>query len=187
MEIIFWKVVGDLLDKSAWATMLTDSGVATAGRTDSCIHSGHLKCTEAYEQLKKEDEYRSTWKIRMVERSSTFSFWQLMQYVQRLREMVRWCFALDHPNYSRWLAVHIRDMESLPKNLKEELKQGWTFMNTSRQFSIMLLDQAHEQHNAIVKGSGGAVGLTANSILIRIFLLTEGVLIQNVRKGSGGR
>ncbi len=31
MEIIFWKVVGDLLDKSGWATMLTDSGVATAG------------------------------------------------------------------------------------------------------------------------------------------------------------
>ncbi len=28
----------------------------------------------------------------------------------------------------------------------------------------MLLDQAHEQHNAVVKGSGGAVGLTENSV-----------------------
>ncbi len=55
-------------------------------------------------------------------------------------------------------------MKSLPKNLKEELKQGWTFTNTSRQFSAMLLDQAHEQHNAIVKGNGGTVGLNENSV-----------------------
>ncbi len=29
-------------------------------------------------------------------------------------------------------------------------------------FSSMAIDQAHEQHNAIVKGDGGAVGLTQN-------------------------
>ncbi len=28
----------------------------------------------------------------------------------------------------------------------------------------MLLDQAHEQHNVIVKGNGGTVGLTENSV-----------------------
>jgi hypothetical protein len=77
--------------------------------------------------------------------------------------MVIWWFALDHPNYSRWLAVHIRDMESLPNHLKEELKRGWTFTKTSRQFSARPLDEAHEQHHAIVKGSGGAVGSTENT------------------------
>ncbi len=96
------------------------------------LHSDHLKCTEAYEQLKKDDEYCSTWKIRMVERSSTFSFWQLMQYVQCLREMGRWCFALDHPNYSRWLAVHIRDSQ---RTLRKSWSKGglsWIHQNSSQ-------------------------------------------------------
>lgn len=100
MEMNFWKVVGDLLDESGWTTLLTDSGVATAGRADSYIHASHLKRTrhahqvttkalaqlenEAYEQLKKEDENSSTWKIRMDERSPTFRFWQLIQELELL-------------------------------------------------------------------------------------------------------
>ena len=199
-EINFWKLVGNLLDESGWTTMLNDSGVATSGRADSYIHASHLKRTrhshqvtalalaqlelEAFEQLRKDGEDRSSWKIKMEKKSPTFHFWQLIlelellglafvrshrernfeEYVKCLREMVPWWFALDHPNYSRWVAVHICDMESLPYDLREELKQGWTFSKTSRQFSSMPLDQAHEQHNAIVKGSGGAVGLTENPI-----------------------
>ena len=139
---------------------------------------------EAFEQLKKDGEDISAWELNMKKKSPTFHFWQLIQelellglafvrshrernfeeYVECLREMVPWWFALEHPNYSRWVAVHISDMESLPHDLREELKQGWTFAKTSRQFSSMPLDQAHEQHNAIVKGSGGAVGLTENPI-----------------------
>ena len=35
----------------------------------------------------------------------------------------------------------------------------------------MPIDQAHEQHNAVVKGSGGAVGLTQNPSAFRKCLL----------------
>ena len=44
-----------------------------------------------------------------------------------------------------------------------EFKSG-TFVvhQTSNRFSAMSIDQCHEQNNAVVKGSGGAVGLTGN-------------------------
>ena len=38
----------------------------------------------------------------------------------------------------------------------------WVVQKTHNHFSAMPIDQAHEQNNAIVKGSGGAVGLTEN-------------------------
>lgn len=111
--------------------------------------------SEAYDQLKEDGKDMGTWKTRMEKSSPTFHFWQMIQelkllglafvrshrernnehYVQCLQEMAPWWFALDHPNHSRWVAVHIRDMESLSNNLKEGLQQGWTFSKTSRQFS----------------------------------------------------
>ena len=42
---------------------------------------------------------------------------------------------------------------------------------TKNRFSAMPIDQAHEQNNAIVKGSGGAVGLTQNPSAFRKWLL----------------
>ena len=132
--------------------------------------------------MKKDGEDTETWKGRMMTQSPTFHYWQMILelellgmafvraqrednlelYVQCQRDMAPWFFALDHQNYSRWLAVHISNLENLPENLIDEWKQGWTFTKTSRPFSSMPLDQVHEQHNAIVKGSGGAVGLTKN-------------------------
>ncbi len=38
-------------------------------------------------------------------------------YVESLKALVPWFFALDHQNYSRWISVHIRDMESLPASI----------------------------------------------------------------------
>ena len=63
-------------------------------------------------------------------------------------------------NYSRWLPVFINDMKSLPEDVKEELPKNWVVQKTEKKFSAMPIDQAHEQNNAIVKGTGGAVGLT---------------------------
>ena len=39
---------------------------------------------------------------------------------------------------------------------------GFTINKTGNPFSEMAIDQAHEQNNAMVKGDGGAVGLTEN-------------------------
>jgi len=79
---------------------------------------------------------------------------------------VTWFFALYHSNYAAWLLVHVQDMSSLqercPYVFCEFKCQAFTAKKTVQPFSAILLDQAHEQINALVKGEGGAVGLTEN-------------------------
>ncbi|KAK0062566.1 hypothetical protein Bpfe_008237 [Biomphalaria pfeifferi] len=54
----------------------------------------------------------------------------------------------------------------------EDLMQGrFVLQMTSRPFSKMALDQAHEQNNAIIKGEGGAVGLTENPSALRRWMI----------------
>ena len=76
-------------------------------------------------------------------------------------------FALDRTHYARWLPVHIRDMECLETEIPAvaaEFKKGNFVVNkTNRTFSSLPIDQAHEQNNKIVKGDGGAIGLTVSS------------------------
>ena len=94
-------------------------------------------------------------------------------YVESLRSLVPWFFALDHHHYARWVPVHIRDMESLPPSILEEFQAHghWVVQKTHSRFSAMPIDQAHEQNNALVKGSGGAVGLTENPLSFRKWML----------------
>lgn len=70
--------------------------------------------------------------------------------VESLKALVPWFFALDHQNYARWIPVHIRDMESLPTSIHKEFEEHGHWVTP--------IDQAHEQNNDLVKGSGGAVG-----------------------------
>ncbi len=128
------------------------------------------------------DEAKEAWKLEMTQKSPTFQYWdtvlnmELMGlmfirshregnfslYVECLKAIVPWFFALDHHNYARWIPIHIRDMESLPASILIEFEENgcWIIQKTSNRFSSIAIDQAHEQNNAIVKGSGGAVGLT---------------------------
>ena len=57
-------------------------------------------------------------------------------------------------------------MSSLQERCQDvfrEFKRGaFTANKTGHTFSAISLDQAHEQINALVKGNGGAVGLTEN-------------------------
>ena len=87
-------------------------------------------------------------------------------YIQVLGKLVPWAFALNHHNYAIWLPVHIRDMISLkekhPTVLQQFLKGHFVVQKSNRRFSMMALDQNHEQQNQIIKAEGGAVGLTEN-------------------------
>ena len=53
-------------------------------------------------------------------------------------------------------------MEHLPSSVYEQFEEcgQWVIRKTTNHFSAMPIDQCHEQNNKIVKGSGGAVGLT---------------------------
>ncbi len=52
---------------------------------------------------------------------------------------------------------------------KEQFEQQchWVISKTNRRFSTISIDQAHEQENAHVKGTGGCIGLTKNPVTFR--------------------
>jgi len=62
-------------------------------------------------------------------------------------------------------------MKSLPEATKDELSKYWVFCKSKKPYSHMPLDQAHEQNNDLVKGSGGAVGLTENPVAFRRWMV----------------
>ena len=73
------------------------------------------------------------------------------------------------------LPVHVRDMvmlqEKCPDVYREFQRGAFTSKKTKRPFSAISLDQAHEQVNALVKGDGGAVGLTENPAALRRWMI----------------
>ena len=130
----------------------------------------------------------------MIDKSPTFMFWDLILrcqtfihifirahrqknfpfYMNVLEELTPLFFALDHVNYARWVSVHIRDMKSLPQPIKEEFESrgNWVVSKASNAFSAIPFDQAHEQENCNVKGSGGCIGLTENPVAFRRWILS---------------
>ena len=148
-----------------------------------------LSCTDGPHNA----ETKEAWIRNMVERSPTFQYWNTVLhfellglifvrahrecnfslYVESLKALAPWFFALDHHNYARWLPVHIRDMENLPLSIHREFKElgHWVISKTQNRFSAMPVDQAHEQNNALVKGSGGAIGLTENPSAFRKWVI----------------
>ncbi|EDO29289.1 predicted protein [Nematostella vectensis] len=97
-------------------------------------------------------------------------------YRDALYKMLPWFFALNHTHYSRWLRVHVKDMLELDMkapDVARAFREGlFAVTKTSRRFSAIAIDQAQEQNNALVKGDGGAVGLTENTNALRRWMLS---------------
>ena len=76
-----------------------------------------------------------------------------------------------HPLFPVVVCSCIRDMTSLSvnhPNVHAEFRVGkFVVRKTRNKFSAMAIDQCHEQNNGAVKGSRGAVGLTANPAALR--------------------
>ena len=89
-----------------------------------------------------------------------------MLCIQVLRKLVPWAFALNHHTYARLVPVHIRDIITLkekhPTMLQQFLKGHFVVQKSNRRFSMMALDQNHEQKNQSIKAEGGAVGVMEN-------------------------
>ena len=142
---------------------------------------GPVYAEESFEQWKTSSE-----------KSPTFHFWEMIRrlealilifigslregnfqlYVEALEALVPWFHSLDHTNYARWLSVHIRDMKSLPPAVRDDLQKCWVVAKTEKPFSCKPIDQAREQNNAIVKGSGGAVGLTESPTAFKRWMVS---------------
>ena len=135
------------------------------------------------------------WKVERSQANPQFHYWSItldfeldvLTFVQSLREgnfqlykdaltkIIPCFFALDHHHYSRWIPVHLRDMLSLGTkhpHLAEEFENGnFVVHKSSRAFSRIPIDQAHEQNNKCVKGDGGAIGLTENTSELRRWMV----------------
>ena len=78
--------------------------------------------------------------------------------------------------YARWLPVHLRDMaliETIHPMMALEFKKGhFAVHKTERMFSAIAIDQAHEQNNKVIKGDGGAVGLTEDASALRRWMVS---------------
>ncbi|KAE8746646.1 hypothetical protein FOCC_FOCC006630 [Frankliniella occidentalis] len=100
---------------------------------------------------------------------------QFIDYTAALKQMVVWFFALDRHNYARWISVHLKDLQELPRTAPDvffEFGRGnMFFAKTKRKMSRMGPDQVHEQNNAVIKGDGGAVGLTEDPDALRRWML----------------
>ena len=49
-------------------------------------------------------------------------------YLDSLKTIAPWFFALDHHHYARWVPVHIRDMEKLPTSVHNEFYENGHWM-----------------------------------------------------------
>lgn len=65
-------------------------------------------------------------------------------------------------------------LEQTSPDVATKFKDGgfFTIHKSSRHFSAIAIDQAHEQNNALVKGDGGAVGLTENPSALRRWMIS---------------
>lgn len=64
--------------------------------------------------------------------------------------------------------MHYRDLSiKHPAVYKQFIDGCFVVQKTNKLFSSIALDHAHEKVNAVVKGEGGAVGLTENPAALR--------------------
>ena len=167
--------------------------------TASSLYALLTKSYQCYKDgLEQEEPVASfsDWCLKKVATVPQFHFWYLtlqlelllLVFVRSLREanfelyldslskMVPWLFGLDHTHYARWLPIHLRDMyrlQDFAPDVALHFKQGKFVVNkTSKPFSSIPIDQAHEQNNALVKGEGGAVGLTENPSALRQWMVS---------------
>ena len=73
-----------------------------------------------------------------------------------------WVMAMDHVHYARNLPVHLRDMVTLEEKhpgIFAEFKAGrFVGQKSRRAFSMLPLDQMHEQLNDWLKNESGTIG-----------------------------
>ena len=98
---------------------------------------------KAWDDFQEKDTSLMTfaeWVEESSSKSATFFYWELVAdivkkvlmfvrahrqgnfflYMQTLKELVPYFFALDHPNYARWMSAHIHDIQSQSESVLQE-------------------------------------------------------------------
>ena len=107
-------------------------------------------------------------------------------YLQMLDQLALRMFALNHNHYARWLPVYIRDMHVLKDKhplIHREFQDGKFVVQKSKHvFSLIALDQNHEQENESVKGVRGAIGLTENPGALQRWMISGTEVSRTVKE-----
>ncbi len=161
LEMGMWNMLGDYLASSGWTTalcyeMITRSPTFQYWNTILSLEELVLVFVRAHHEKK-------------------FSL-----YVEALKSIVGYFFAFDHYNYARWVSVHISDMSSFSTSFRQEFQNNWVVSKMQHKFSSIPIDQAHEQHNAVVKGKGGIIGLTENPAALQRWLICGPELARSI-------
>ena len=183
--------VSDSLVSASHLTRTRRAHQVTAAALSVLKQKAYAKCVDSSQERPREFE---VWRKEM-QKNRQFLYWSRVQdleglslqfvrslregnfdmYVTTLVEIAPWMFALDHTNYSRWLPVHIRDICELsdkhPTVHEKFLSGSFVVHKTRRVFPAIALDQEHEQENALIKGDGGAIGLTDNAAALRRWMV----------------
>ena len=191
--------------KAAHVTRTRRAHQVTSNTLHILRQEGYTKYVNELEEGRNQISLEE-WCKRRGDASPQFKFWSIilqlelevliyvrsirdatfLLYVDSLTKIVPWFFALDHTNYARWIPIHLRDTVSLdikhPDVFAQFLAGNFAVKMTTRAFSAIAIDQAHEQNNATVKGDGGAVGLTENPAAMRRWMVSGPEMSRVIRE-----
>lgn len=180
----------DSFVKASHITKTRHAHQVTSASLYVLLQNAYVASTESAEPVPFEE-----WCVQRASHSAQFDYWlktlsleillllfvrsiregYFQLYIESLTKLMPWMFALDHTHYARWLTVHIRDMMALPSKqaavFKEFCEGKFVVQTTNSKFSAMAIDQCHEQRNADVKGSGGAIGLMDDPAALRRWMV----------------
>ena len=173
--------------------------VACAQITPCCLHNLMKTAYSGYctETAASSDEVHSfeAWCASRKHQSPQFQLWYLVLsmeleilslirsfregnfdlYRQSLVGLTPYFFANNNVNYARWFPIHLRDMSTLGEKhpqLAHAFQRGASVVHkSSRDFSAMAIDQAHEQGNSVIKADGGAIGVTEDPSALRGWMI----------------
>ena len=111
-------------------------------------------------------------------------------FLECLKAILPWFFALDHTQYSRWMPVFIQDFSTLERDHNETYKifrKGFfTVQKTNCVFSNMGIDQAHEQNGKILKIDGGVIGILDNPTALLKWAIIGPVISEILKEEEDG-
>lgn len=87
----------------------------------------------------------------------------LLLFLQSLRQSSFYSYFLGQQTLLEFGISVLVDIKSLPQSIKQEFNQGnFTVKKSNRVFSVIEIDQAHEQNNKAINADGEATGIMDN-------------------------
>ena len=111
-------------------------------------------------------------------------------FLECLKAILPWFFALNHTQYSRWMPVFIQDFSTLERDHNKTykaFKNGFfTVRKTNCVFLNMGIDQAHEENNKILKTASGVIGILDNRTALLKWAICGPVISEILKEEQDG-